>query len=506
MSFISNLMNRMGYVTKKSARRAFEAAKGRSVLEDWLRSNQHIDEELKGDLRPLVSRARQLCQNEPGAAGFVKVFRRNVFGSQGITLQMKVKDPAGTMDKRANDQIETAWWGWGQKKNCTVTRDTTWRQLQWLAGSLLISDGEVIARKITGFQNDHRFALQLIDPILLPTDYNQNRTNNTPEIVMGVEKDKYGAAVAYHFRKAESTADFTGYSTGDYVRVPADQIIHLFPKYRTGQTRGWPLIVPAMMTMKMLGGYEEAEVVAARAGAAKLGFIKSPIGDEFVGEPTGSGADGSKYMDFEPGSINQLAAGQDFVGWDPSHPNTAYAEFVKAVKQTIASGLGMSYPTFSGDLEGVNFSSIRAGLLEEREEWKYLQALIIDDFCTPVFEAWLETVLTTQKVPLPLSKYEKFNSPQWTGRRWPWVDPEKDLQASILSIDNGLMSKTEIVNEQGRDYEDVLLEIKTEKDLEQKIGVELNADKKMNIEKEAALAAKEKPAPEKGKGKAGVKE
>lgn len=498
---IENLLRKFGYVKKGS--RAFEAAKGRSVLEDWLRTNQHIDEELKGDLQPLVSRSRQLCQNDASAAGFVKIFRRNVFGSQGIQLQMKAKDPSGQVDKTANDLIETAWWGWGKKQNCTVSRNMTWRQLQWQVGSLLISDGEVFVRIMKGFGNEYRFALQLIDPILLPTTYNRERTNSENEIVMGVEKDVYGAPVAYHFKKPTGTQDYTGYATGDYLRIPASEIVHVYPKYRVGQSRGWPLIVPAMMLMKMLGGYQEAEVVAARVGACKVGVIQTPTGEEFTGAPTGAGG---SYMDVEPGSMTQLAQGQTFVPWDPTHPTTAFGDFVRAVNQSIASGLGLSYPTFTGDLADVNFSSIRAGVLEEREEWKYLQALIIDDLCTPVFDSWLETVLTTKKVPLPLEKMEKFNAPQWTGRRWPWVDPEKDMQATLLAIDNGMASKTEVVNDQGKDYEDVLQDIKAEQELEKKFGVELKADAKINLEKKQAEAEMNRPAPEKGKGKPGGKE
>lgn len=498
MKIVDKFLKRMGYIPTKTAKRAFEAAKGRSILDDWLRSVKHIDEELKNDHQALVSRARQLVQNDEGGAGFLKTFRRNVFGPDGIALQMKVRDPQGTPDKYANDMIEVAWSDWGKKQNCSVTASMTWRQVQWLCSALLVSDGEVILRKHVGFDNPHRYAIQFIDTTLLPTNYNRERSVRENEIRMGVEYDVWGKKVAYHFIKAQNTWDYQGFPTGDYIRVPADEIVHVYPVYRIGQSRGWPLIVPAMMAMHMLGAYQESEVTAARAGAAQLGFIETPTGDEYAGEETSAGG---KYADLEPGSITELSKGQKFNAWNPTHPTSQYPSFVKAVKQSISMGLGISYPTFSGDLEGVNFSSIRAGVLEEREEWKYLQSLIIDDLCTPIFEDWLKSVLTSRKVALPLSKYEKFNSPQWTGRRWTWVDPEKDIDTNIKAVENGFASRSEICRDLGKDYEDILQEQKQDEELEKKYGVTPVPKEQMNIEKEKA----KKPEPVMGEGKPGGK-
>jgi capsid protein len=72
-------------------------------------------------------------------------------------------------------------------------------------------------------------------------------------------------------------------------------------------------------------------------------------------------------MDAEPLLIQELLPGQEFAEFNPTHPTTAYKDFMKAVLRSIARGLGMAYTTLTGDLEAVNYSSIRAGLLSERD-------------------------------------------------------------------------------------------------------------------------------------------
>ena len=457
----------------KSSSRAFEAARLSRLVSGWISTPVHIDQDLRNDLKILRTRARDLCINNPYGVNFVKLMRRNVFGSNGLSLQMKVRDLNGELDEMANENIEAGFLDWGKKGNCTADRRLSWRGIQNLCASSFVSDGEIILRKLAGFGNRHRFSLQFIDPELLDVNLNIPRMKGRNEVRMGVELDEYDAPVAYHFLQFREVSIATSgfYPTGgDYLRVPASEILHIYPMYRVGQTRGWPLMVPVMMVQKQLAAYEEAEITAARVSACKIGFLTTPTGDEFTGEEN---SDGTMNMDLEPGEIKELPEGQEFQGWDPQHPNSAFPNFVKAMKQSMATGAGISYPTFTGDLEGVNFSSIRAGLMEDREEWKTHQTQFIEDLAEPTFAAWLETALMVKTVRLPFSKYEKFNKPQFMGRRWPWVDPLKDAEANRVLIEQRLTSRTAVVADQGRDFEDVLEETKQEEALAKSMVVKL---------------------------------
>ena len=100
---------------------------------------------------------------------------------------------------------------------------------------------------------------------------------------MGVEVDKYDRPVAYHLYK-DHPYDRVYLAQAQHIRVPADEIIHAYLPQRAEQTRGVSLVATAMANVKMLNGYLEAEIVAARVGASKMGFFTSPDGDGYVGD------------------------------------------------------------------------------------------------------------------------------------------------------------------------------------------------------------------------------
>jgi lambda family phage portal protein len=159
-----------------------------------------------------------------------------------------------------------------------------------------------------------------------------------------------------------------------------------------------------------------------------------------------------------------LPEGYDFKPFESDYPHTNYGDFVKAALRGVAAGLGVAYHNLANDLEGVNFSSSRAGILEERELWKLLQEWFIEELCAPVYTDWLRHALdyTNTLDPLPANKFDKFNSAVWQGRRWAWVDPTKDIEASVTAITNGLKSRGDVIREQGRDPEDVWIELEAE--------------------------------------------
>jgi capsid protein len=208
--------------------------------------------------------------------------------------------------------------------------------------------------------------------------------------------------------------------------------------------------------------------------------------------------------------------GMDFKAVDFQHPNGAFGDFNKAVLRGVASGLGVSYNTLANDLEGVNYSSIRAGLLDEREEYKTHQSFIIDHLCRPVFFAWLEQALLTDTLNLPAEKMDKFNAAEFRGRRWQWVDPLKDVQANITSIEAGLKSRRQVVSEMGGDFEDVIDELSEDQSLIAAAGIALgdapigeatdepDDDDEQPSSKPAKPAKAGKPAPDEAPGNLAV--
>jgi len=222
-----------------------------------------------------------------------------------------------------------------------------------------------------------------------------------------------------------------------------------------------------------LGGYEEAELVASRIGSSKMGFF---IPGEEAQQSEANFADakdsaGNLIQEVEPGIFDELPPGYDFKPFTPDHPSTAFKDFVKAIIRGFCAGMDVSYASLSGDLESVNYSSIRAGVLDERDVWRDLQGFMVEHFMQPVFEAWLEMALLTKQVNLPFSKYDKFNKVKWQTRGWDWVDPLKDIKAAKQALAAGLATSSDVLGEKGKDIEEVYPRLAEEEKLRKKHNI-----------------------------------
>jgi len=255
-----------------------------------------------------------------------------------------------------------------------------------------------------------------------------------------------------------------------HIQVPASEIIHCFIQERAGQTRGVPMMANALSRLKMLDGFEEAVLVNARVAASKMGFFVSPEGDGFVGDDYDNAA---PIMDASPGTFTQLPQGMDFKSFDPSQPQDNFADFEKAILRGIASGLGVSYVSLANNLEGVSYSSIRQGTIEDRDHFKMMQQFMIDAFIDPVYRAWLEMVITVGRVNLPMTKYDLFaDNVIYRPRGFAWVDPQKEIQASVIALQNGIVTLQDVHAQYGKDTEDVFEQINREAELADRYGVD----------------------------------
>jgi lambda family phage portal protein len=358
--------------------------------------------------------------------------------------------------------------------NADVTGRLSWLDCQRVAAETLARDGEVFIKKIVNRQYADNFTLQFIESDLVDDQKSGRNEQNGNEIRMGVELDSFHRPVAYYIltNHPNDSFQYTPSQNRKHRRVPADEIIHLFMPARTHQTRGEPFMAPAIASIKMLHGYREAELVAARAAASKFAVLTSPTGEDFVGDDETE--EDRPLIDFEPASIFQLPEGQDLKLIDPTHPTSAFDDFEKAVLRGIASGLNVSYTSLSNDLTGVSYSSIRQGTIEERDHYKTLQSFFIQHFCEPIFRAWLEAAMTAGNIPLPMTKFDKFSdNVHFRGRGFAWVDPQREISASVVGLQNGLLSMNDVAANYGRDVEELFTQIQSDKEMAERYGLKL---------------------------------
>lgn len=464
------------WARRRPGRRGFDAAKIGRLTSDWVTTSKQLDADIQAGLTALRARSRDLCMNNDYGKRFMWILKSNVIGPKGIELQPQVsmknkKAGQPQMDQAANDKIKAAWAKFCTKENCTVTKQLTFKDVQDLFIQGVARDGEFIYRFVPRFDNDFKFALQLIEPDYLDHNYNDTRLN----IKMGIEFNEWRQPTFYHISKNHpNDAEYINAGRGRQ-RIAAAEVRHIFVRERANQSRGYPWTATSLRRLHMLGHYEESELIASRVGAAKMGFYQTKEGASFSFDDVDS--EGNLIDEVAPGKFQKLPPGYEFKAFDADHPNAAFNDFTKRILHGAAAGLVVSYSSLSGDRSDVNYSSLRHGELTDRDIYMMLQGFCIDDLMQPVFLAWLPWAISSGQLALPMRDLDRWAAATWRPRRWGWVDPRNDMQSNKDALEMRITSRRRIAAQQGNDYDEVQAELENEN---QNMGSDQNGTQNQN--------------------------
>lgn len=440
--------------------RRFDAAKVDRLTADWPSTPLTADQVIDRNQRILVARSRDQAANNDYMANFLRLCRQNIVGHRGITLQAQARDQDGTLDERANEALEAWWRRWCRADSCDITGRRSFRRLCSLAVQSAAKDGEFFFREIRGrAAGPGGYALQIIDPQRCPVDYNVEASRDGVFVRQGIEFSREGRPLAYYFLSADAAAR-SGYTYGSQSleRVPAEDIIHGFDEVIVGQRRGIPWAATALWRLNQLHEFEKASVVNARIGATQQGVIEWEEG--YGPEEDEEAIDEELVITLEGGRYSELPQGARLRNVESQYPSGEFSAFQKAMLRGAGAGMGVAYVSFANDLEGVNFSSIRQGVLDERDHWQELQEWLIESLVERVYAGALRAALIRSQVSgggvtLKAQRLDKYLDVIWQGRRWAWVDPQKDINAEVTAKNNLLAAPSDIIRKQGRDPDSV---------------------------------------------------
>jgi lambda family phage portal protein len=472
--------------------RALAMAETPAYVGSWATNTRSVNHDLQCGLSTAIARSRNLARNNDYAKRFLTQLKTNVLGKEGLRLQMRLMKRKDEPDAEINDAVETAWRAWGKRGVCEVTGQLTWKECERLLLEALARDGGFLLRKLNR-RGPKQFQLQLLDYEMLDARLYRDMANGN-RVRMGVEINDDGAAQAYWLRndgKPDLNLRNFGYAVNDHVRVPADEIIHRFIAEEANQLRGYPWLSVGGRRLWLVQDYEESAAVASSNAAKRLGFFVSPtgeappgIGDQIVSsvleQAKAAGQvlsaqevqtlmqTAEKFSTTVPGQYDTVPAGYDFRQYESDYPHTNYSEYVKSCLRGVASGLGVSYVSLGNDLESVNYSSARVGILEEREVFKALQGWLIEALHADVFAAWLKMALLADSTLSKLDpvRYETYvEAASWQPRGWAGIDPAKEANANQTNLQLKLTSRRRIILERGDDPDEVFAEIEAEEKL-----------------------------------------
>jgi lambda family phage portal protein len=425
------------------------------------------DWEIRRSLKSYRAQARHLYENNSFAVRAISLMVDNILGADGIRYRATSKDPDGTYDNAANKMLNDAWIEWAKCPD--VALQSSWHDIQRIALESVARDGEIFLRIIKDPNlNACGISLQLLESEYVDVDYNYAQQN----IRMGIQYDDWGRVLGYWVWNQQPNT-FWMRIASKRIFIPADQIIHIYHKDRSSQNRGMSWLAPVMRDLEDVWRYSQAELHAALNGAINVGILeRQPGSPGLTGDVPTHKDNGPIIIDnTENLTVIESPVGSTFKKYDNGHPNNQYPAYIKAALRGVAAGLNISYNDLANDYEGVNYSSLRQSALICRDRWQTLQTWFRETVCEDLFDVWLPLALLSGRVGLPPSKIDKFRAHKFVCRTWDWVDPLKDVNATIIALQSGLTTYTRACDELGLDFQELATERANDEKIIKSLGL-----------------------------------
>ncbi len=469
----------------------------------------------------IVARVRDAVANDGWASGAVTRILDNAIGANLRPVSKPdwrwLQEYTGNRAfdhvwaKEYGRVVEGHWRTWANDpgRYCDATRNQTFSQMAHTAFRHGLVDGDALAvlpwlpDRVGRGRARYATAVQLVDPDRLS---NPQLTFDQQSFRGGVEIDAYGAAIAYHIRKAHQGDWFAAAQSMTWERVPRETIwgrpivVHYFEHQRAGQHRGGAgIFTPVLQRLKMLIKYDGVELDAAIINAIFAAYIESPMDPQLVKEAMGAGPnEGELDSSFSLNGYQSdrqawghenaimlggarmphLYPGESVETVTAARPSSNFAPFENAMLRNIASGLGLSAQQVSNDWSNVNYSSARSAALEAGKTMKRRQHDFFVGFAMPVWGALLEEMMDVDGLPMPSGVVPEFaecraaySRAEFIGPPQGWVNPIDERAGEILGMDAGMSTLEQACLNQGLEWEETLHQRKYEIDTFDRLGI-----------------------------------
>lgn len=422
--------------------------------------------------------AADLAANSWLAESLLSVMQYNVIG-KGLTPRAQVPaEELGLSDEQALAMNRRFEWAFARWAACADVRgQLSFGELQFVALRTLLAMGEVLhlpvmlgeaERKARGLP--YALAVQSVSPTRLRTPAGME---HEPDVQDGIRFDVYGRPEEYFI--ASPAADGTGGlvregdDSVDFVAVPAwaghrPSVLHLFVKKEDEQIRGESVFSNSAVLCRYIDDAIRFELEGQNFSAKHSIFIEKADRYEVIdgvevekNAATGeevfySEVDGAAVMYGNPGEKPQMIAS--------NRPSNNWSGLVKLGMSGFGGSAGLSYLAVSRDYERVNYSSARAAQNADWKVYSWFKDFVAGHYCQPLYEMLIEESYLRGEWAPPdgcpgfYEARELWCSAMWTGPARGFMDPVKEIQATVLAVDNCLMTRHEAMAEYGRDFDD----------------------------------------------------
>lgn len=461
-----------------------EAGRMARRLAGWVPSRAHVNTLIAGSGQTALSRARYLVRNNGYALNAVECFSSNVVGTgivpRWLPPQVAGSNTSGDGESDLKKRGLQLWIDWTDEADAEGLTDL-YGLMRRAAREVFVA-GECFIRRRPRFLSDGLtvpLQLQMLPSEMLDASFTQELDNGN-RVRQGIEFDKIGRRVAYHFWTVHP-GDTTERPTANLrTRVPASEVLHILDPLEGGQIRGLSRLTAAIVSLWVLDAYDDAELERKKTAALFGVFIKrtdptptfiNKVQEDAAKAVTG---DGVATVNLQPGAAHQLLPGEDVVVAEPADVGNSYEQFQYRTLARICAALGLPYAGVTGDLTQANYANQRAALIEARRRLQAIQhGVIVFQMCRPVWNWFLEAAVLADALMLPgyTDNRRQYQKVRWIAPRWEWVDPLKDRQAEVVALNARTKSISQAIEEEGNDPDEVFAQIAADQKKMSELGI-----------------------------------
>lgn len=482
-------------------------------LAGWLHAGGSSREDIEDNVSILRQRTRDLYMGVPIANGAVKTMRTNIVG-RGLRLKPNIDaellgvspEERRTLEK----QIEREWNIWAESTDCDMARIDNFYELQQLAFLNWLISGDCLAVLPVKprLNQPYDLRVQLIEADRLCSPDNCDTIDN--KIVGGVEVDQSGEVVAYHI--ADHHPLSYAYADISWQRVEAfgkttgrRNVLHLMNRERIGQRRGVPFLATVIESLKQLGRYTDAELVAAVVSGMFTVFIeKADASSEdaigsIIPEEVQVDAEDETTIELAPGAVIDLNEGEKAHDMNPGRPNANFGGFVEAICQQIGASLEIPYELLIKRFNS-SYTASKGALEEAWKMFNMYRDWLATDFCQPVYEEWLTEAVAKGRIKAPGFFTDPVIRKAYCGAKWNgpakgMLDPIKEATAAEKRVQNGFSTRSdETMQMTGTSYYNNIEQLKHEEKELREVKKIANANANKSKSPAAAAGAGNEPA------------
>lgn len=443
--------------------KGYQGASKKRGYASWKPGSGSADDDILDDLEDLRNRSRDLIRNDCHAAGLIDTWVANVVGS-GLRPQCRINAAALGISEAQAEEFRTRAEGifrsfWRRADSAGLL---SFGRLQALAVRQVWENGDVVLIPRPNPALFPSLQLQIVEADRVMTPHAKVAD---PYYRDGIRINDRGEHVSISVKNTHPGDQLGKLKWDDFVEIPIvdastglRNVFHLMNHQRPGQSRGVPALAPALLLFRDLAQYFRAELTAAKVAACFAVFVTTPDPLAMAGGSSRVAADGKRDETLEPGMVRYLSPGEAISSATPGRPNTAFDQFVMRMLRAIGTTVRTPYELVSQDFSQTTYTSGRMALNEVRRAFTDAKAWLVEELCQPIWERVLEEAFLAGELQAPgfYENWELYTQARWVGPGWTWVDPQKEVAATVQAMESNLTTFADECAARGLDWEEVL--------------------------------------------------